>query len=122
MGVDQRLVIRTIDRVVERGGVGPHLDAGYPGQGAIVHEGKSAAGLDPVTEPLFGAALLDIRTVRIADRDTDRTTVGSSLAQQVIQPRVRLVQEDGGVHQYVDVLAGLGQHVHEAVRLGMAAR
>lgn len=72
--------------------MGPHLDARYPGQGAIVHEGESATGLDAVAEPLFRTALLDIRTARVADRDTDHAPVGSPLSQQVVKPRVGLVQ------------------------------
>lgn len=93
--------------------MGPHLDARYPRKGAVVHEGESAAGLDPVAEPLVLAALLDMRAVRVADRDTDSAPIGSSLSQQVVEPRVRLVKEDGRVHQHVDALASLGQHVHE---------
>jgi hypothetical protein len=92
--------------------MGPHLDARYPSKGAIVQEGESTTGLDPVAEPLFLAALLNIRAAWVADRDTDRTPLGSSLSQQVVEPRVRLVQEDGRVHQHVDALVGLGQHVH----------
>lgn len=93
--------------------MGPHLDAGYPGKGAIVHESETATGLDSVAEPLFFAALLDIRALRVADRDADRAPLGRSLSQHVIEPRVRLVQEDGRIHQHVDVLAGLRQHVDE---------
>lgn len=93
--------------------MGPHLDARYPGKRTTVHEGEPATGLDPMAEPLFGTPLLDIRAVRVADRDTDRTPVGSSLSQQLVEPRVCLVQEDGGVHEHVDMFTSLGQQVHE---------
>jgi hypothetical protein len=113
VGIDERLIIRPVDRVVERGGVGSHLDAPHPGKRAIVHEREAAAGLDPVAEPLFLATLADVLAVRVANCDADRTALSRSLPQQIIEARVRLVQEDGGIHQHINLLASLLQHVHD---------
>lgn len=93
--------------------MGPDLDARYPGEGAVVHEGESATGLDTVAELLFATPLLDVGAARVAECNANRAALGRSLLQELVESRVRLVQEDGGVDQHIDLLARLAQQVHE---------
>lgn len=78
-----------------------------------MHQRDTATGLDPVAELFFLATLLDVRAVRVSEGNADCTAFGRSLLQELVESRVRLMQEHGGVHQHVDVLARLAQHVHE---------
>lgn len=66
-----------------------------------------------MAEPLLLAALLDAVAVGVAHRDAYEASFGRSLAEQLVEARVCLVQKEGGVDEYVDALSGLSQHVDE---------
>lgn len=66
-----------------------------------------------MAEPLLLAALLDVLALGVAQSDPYATAFGGTLAQEVVEARVRLMQKDRSVDKDVDVLAGLGQHVGE---------
>lgn len=58
--VDDHVVIKAVDAVVQHCCVCPHLDAGYVGQSVEVREGMVDLGGDGVrSDPLIGAALDD---------------------------------------------------------------
>jgi hypothetical protein len=66
VGVDDDLVVRAVEGVIERRAVGSYVDPGNADEGSVVHEGEPATGLDAVAEPLLLAALLDVGAVGIA--------------------------------------------------------
>jgi hypothetical protein len=63
----------------------------------VVHEGETAAGFDAVAEPLLLAAGLDVVAVGVPDRDADGAAFGGAFGEEFVQPRVRLVKEDGRI-------------------------
>lgn len=78
-----------------------------------MHECEAAAGFDAVPEPLLLAAGLDVAAVSVPDRDADGAAFGGAFGEEFVQPRVRLVEEDGRVDEDVDPLPGLGHQVGE---------
>lgn len=102
MRIDQQLIIGAVERVVERRPVGPDVDAGHADQGPVMHECQLATGLDAVPELLLLTARPNVLALGVAHRDPDRAAVCGALPQEVTESGIRLVQEDGGVHQHVD--------------------
>lgn len=113
VGVDELLVVSAVDGVVERGPVGADFDAGGAGERPVVHERETAAGFDAVAEPLLLTPGLDVVAVGVPDRDADGAAFGGAFGEEFVQPRVRLVEEDGRVDEDVDPLPGLGHQVGE---------
>lgn len=78
-----------------------------------MHECEAAAGFDAVAEPLFLAAGLDGVAVGVSDCDADGAAFGGAFGEEFVQPRVRLVEEDGRVDEDVDPFPGLSHQVGE---------
>lgn len=68
---------------------------------------------DAVPEFLLVASLPDVGTVRVTYGYPYRTARARPFYQQVIEPGIRLVQEDRRVDQDVDMVARSREHVDE---------
>ena len=93
--------------------MGPQLNTGHPDDGPVVHCGKATAGFDPMAELLFPPALLDVLALCVPDGNADGATVCGTLPQQLIESRIRLMQEDCGVDENVNALPRCRKQVHK---------
>ncbi|MGW5439958.1 hypothetical protein [Nocardia asteroides] len=78
-----------------------------------MHQREAAAGFDAVPELLLLAALLDVDAVGITDGYPYRAACLGAFGQEIVEPRIRFVEEDRRVHQDVDAFARRREQVDE---------
>ena len=86
----------------------PLLDARYSEQRPVAQQRKTAAGLDPMTEPLLFAPPADVGTVGVAEGDRHRAALGRVLRRGVAERRL-LVDHMAGARPSYSIVGSWGE-------------
>jgi hypothetical protein len=120
--VDQELVIRAVDRVVENRGVQPDLCTGQTAQRAVEDQHVTDLRRHRFVDAFLCAAFGNMRAVRAAEQDPDRHARVGLLGEQAHQPGV-VGEEESAVDEDADVALSRAEQVPpDVARDGPAVR